>query len=254
MPKRKTNNIYFMNIFKFMIITTSMTFVIWMSISWANSKHSLYEFSIILNGAKVINDTSYLSFINKMTGQRVTELSERKIIKSLLSHPFVHVARASNRYPNKLVIDIQEREPFALLNKDPIVILDQSGYVLPDVKNLEKYDIPVLSKFNNDDKLYPHGEKSLSIKVQKTISWLRSLHDKYPKFYYDISEILLENGDEIVIILNEYPTKIFLGNSNTLQKIEILKKFEETIKNIKKITDYAYLDIRYNNQVVAKEF
>jgi cell division septal protein FtsQ len=164
------------------------------------------------------------------------------------------VARASNRYPNKLVIDIQEREPFALLNKDPIVILDQSGYVLPDVKNLEKYDIPVLSKFNDDDKLYPHGEKSLSIKVQKTISWLRSLHDKYPKFYYDISEILLENGDEIVIILNEYPTKIFLGNSNTLQKIEILKKFEETIKNIKKITDYAYLDIRYNNQVVAKEF
>ncbi|MBT5734220.1 hypothetical protein HOI27_05405, partial [bacterium] len=77
---------------------------------------------------------------------------------------------------------------------------------------------------------------------------------KYPKFYYDISEILLENGDEIVIILNESPTKIFLGNANTLKKIAILKKFEETILNTKKITDYAYLDIRYNNQVIAKEF
>ena len=26
-----------------------------------------------------------------------------------------------------------------------------------------------------------------------------------------------------------------------------------TIKETKKITDYAYLDIRYNNQIIAKE-
>ena len=254
MPKRNKNKNYFMSLFKFMIVTASITFVVWISIFWANSKKSLYESSIIVNGATAINDTSYLSFINEITGQRVTELSEKKIINSLLSHPFVQVARASNRYPNKLVIDIKERRPFALLNKDPMVILDKSCYVLPDINNLEKYDIPILSKFNNDDRLYPHGEKSLSIKVQNTISWLSSLYDKYPKFYYDISEILLENGNEIVIILNENPTKIFLGDSNTLQKIAILKKFEETIQNTKKITDYAYLDIRYNNQIVAKEF
>ena len=51
----------------------------------------------------------------------------------------------------------------------------------------------------------------------------------------------------------EYPTKIFLGKYNTLGKIEILKNFEQTVKETKKITDYAYLDIRYDNQVIAKE-
>lgn len=254
MPKKNKNNNYFMSLFNLILTITSITFVIWIAISWANSKKSFYESSIIINGATAINDTSYLSFISEITGKRVTELSEKKIINSLISHPFVELARASNRYPNKLVIDIKERIPFAIVNKDPMVILDKSCYVLPDVNNLEKYDIPILSKFNDDDRLYPHGEKTSSTKVQNTISWLSSLHDKYPKFYYDISEILLENGNEIVIILNENPTKIFLGDSNTLQKIAILKKFEETIQNTKKITDYAYLDIRYNNQIVAKEF
>ena len=125
--------------------------------------------------------------------------------------------------------------------------------MLPNANNLDKYDIPILSKFNNDQNLYPEGKKSLSTKVQKTISWLRSLNDKHPTFYSNISEVFLENDNEIVLVLNEHPTKIFLGKNNTLEKIKILKNFEETIKETKKITDYAYLDIRYDNQVIAKE-
>ncbi|MBT3664311.1 FtsQ-type POTRA domain-containing protein, partial [bacterium] len=160
---------------KFIIISSSMAFIIWMSISWEKSKKPFYNSSIIVNGANAINDTTYLSYINQMTGQKVNDLSKKRLINALVTHPFVHVARISNRYPSKLIIDIKERKPFALINKDPMVILDQNCYVLP-VNNLGKYDIPVLSKFNKDDTLYPHGEKSLSIKVQNTISWLSSLH------------------------------------------------------------------------------
>ena len=178
MPKKNKSKNYFMILSKFMITSSMTALIIWMSISWENSKKPFYESSIIVNGASAISGTTYLSYINQMTGQRVTDLSEKRLINALLTHPFVHVARVSNRYPSKLIIDIKERKPFALINKDPMVILDQNCYVLPDVNNLEKYNIPVLSKFNKDDKLYPHGEQSLSIKVQNTISWLSSLHDK----------------------------------------------------------------------------
>ena len=134
-----------------------------------------------------------------------------------------------------------------------LLIARQQVYLALHANNLDQYDIPILSKFNNDQNLYPEGKKSLSTKVQKTISWLRSLNDKHPTFYSNISEVFLENDNEIVLVLNEHPTKIFLGKNNTLEKIKILKNFEETIKETKKITDYAYLDIRYDNQVIAKE-
>ena len=93
----------------------------------------------------------------------------------------------------------------------------------------------------------------MSVKVQETILWLSSLYEQDPDFYSSISEILLENENEVVLILDEYPTRVLLGNTDTLQKIEILKKFEQTIKETRKITDYAYLDIRYDNQIIAKE-
>ena len=56
---------------------------------------------------------------------------------------------------------------------------------------------------------------------------------KTHRFLLSISEVLLENGDEIVLILNEYPTKVLLGDTDTMKKIEILKKFEQTIKKQK---------------------
>tara|TARA_Y100000996_G_scaffold246710_1_gene193965 strand:- start:1085 stop:1219 length:135 start_codon:yes stop_codon:yes gene_type:complete len=37
---------------------------------------------------------------------------------------------------------------------------------------------------------------------------------------------------------------------NNLNK---LKKFEESIDVIKKINDYRYIDLKFNNQIVVKE-
>ena len=223
------------------------------SFSWAKLKNTFIEPEIILSGSIEYDQKSYIAHITKVAGEVANKLSSRKILKALMMHPFVQASRVSYRYPNKIIIELKEREAFAIINKDPLVILDRDCFVLPIDDNFNNYDIPILSKFNSDDNLYPVGEKSLSVKVQETIFWLRSLYDQDPDFYSSISEVLLENGNEIVLILNEYPTKVLLGDTDTMKKIEILKKFEHTIKETKKITDYAYLDIRYNNQIIAKE-
>jgi len=171
----------------------------------------------------------------------------------LYNHPYVAAARISHRYPNAIIIDISERLPFAMLNKDPMVILDRECYVLPNIENINDYNIPILSKYNAAPELYPLGEQSLSVKIKHTISWLKTLNTKYPEIYSEISEITLASGDEIILILEKNPTKIMLGNKNTFRKLEILKNFKNTLNNKKEITDYVYLDMRYNNQIIAKE-
>ena len=253
MIKKSKNRKSLLDIFNIFLILASLAIIINFAFFWAKLKNTFIEPEILLSGSIVYNQKSYVSHINKVTGEVVNNLSSKKILETLMLHPFVQAGRVSHRYPNKIIIELKEREAFAIINKDPLVILDRGCFVLPIDDNFDKYDIPILSKFNSDNNLYPIGEKSLSVKVQETIFWLSSLYNQDPDFFSSISEVLLENGNEIVLILNEYPTKVLLGDTNTLQKIEILKKFEQTIKETKKITDYAYLDIRYNNQIIARE-
>jgi len=253
MIKKSNNRKSILVMFNMFLIIASIAIILNFSFSWAKLKNTFIEPEIILNGSIEYDQKSYIAHITKVAGEVANQLPSNKILEALMMHPFVQASRVSYRYPNKILIELKEREAFAIINKDPLVILDRDCFVLPIDDNFNNYDIPILSKFNSDDNLYPIGEKSLSVKVQEAILWLSSLYDQDPDFYSSISEVLLENGNEIVLILNEYPTKVLLGDNDTLQKIEILKKFEQTIKETKKITDYAYLDIRYNNQIIAKE-
>jgi hypothetical protein len=253
MIKKSNNRKSILVMFNMFLIIASIAIILNFSFSWAKLKNTFIEPEIILSGSIEYDQKSYVAHITKVTGEIANQLPSNKILEALMMHPFVQASRVSYRYPNKILIELKEREAFAIINKNPLVILDRDCFVLPIEDNFNNYDIPILSKFNSDNNLYPIGEKSLSVKVQETIFWLSSLYELYPDFYSSISEVLLENGDEIVLILNEYPTKVLLGDTDTMKKIEILKKFEYTIKETKKITDYAYLDIRYNNQIIAKE-
>ena len=253
MIKKSNNRKSLLVMFNMFLIIASIAIILNFSFSWAKLKNTFIEPEIILSGSIEYDQKSYIAHITKVTGEIANQLPSNKILEALMMHPFVQASRVSYRYPNKILIELKEREAFAIINKNPMVILDRDCFVLPIDDNFNNYDIPILSKFNSDNNLYPIGEKSLSVKVQETIFWLSSLYELYPDFYSSISEVLLENGDEIVLILNEYPTKVLLGDTDTMKKIEILKKFEQTIKETKKITDYAYLDIRYNNQIIAKE-
>ena len=233
-------------------IILSIIFVVWFSIFWAKNKYTFSKPLITINGASVLNKTTYIEYLKGLNTDS-TNIKSNFILESLYKHPYIAAARLSHRYPNKIIIDISERLPFAVLNKDPMIMLDRESYVLPNIENIDDYNIPILSKYNTAPELYPLGKQSLSIKIKETISWLEKLNTKYPDLYNKISEITLASGDEIILILEENPTKIMLGNNNTFRKLEILKNFQKTLNKKKEITDYAYLDMRYNNQIIAKE-
>ena len=53
------------------------------------------------------------------------------------------------------------------------------------------------------------------------------------------------------MILADHPTQIFIGNSKINYRINVLKEFEKELEP-KTISGFSYIDIRYNNQVIAK--
>ena len=231
----------------------SIFFVLWLSFFWAEQKYTFNKPTLLINGTSILSHTYYTGYLVNSIEVGNTNLKPNKILDELYKHPYIEAARLSYRYPDKIIIEISERAPFAIVNNSPMIMLDKNCFVLPNIENINNYSIPILSRYNTDPELYPIGKQALSVKIKDTISWLKVLNEMYPDLYHNISEITLANDDEIILILAEYPTKIMLGNENTLYKIELLKRFEETLKNKKEITDYAYLDMRYNNQVIVKE-
>ena len=229
--------------------------VIWVSHFWSEQKSSLNNFNISINGSSVLSSDYYIQYLVSSVNGEIFYSDPNIILDKIYEHPFIKGAKVSYRYPDKIILEICERIPFARVNNGPdqMIMLDKDCFVIPNIEQVKNYSVPTLSKFNSDPELYPIGEPALSLKIKDTIDWLRLLNQKHPDLYHSISEIFLTNNDEINLILSENPTKIMLGNKNTHYKIDLLKEFEKTIKNKKEITDFAYIDMRYSNQVIVRE-
>jgi len=207
---------------------------------------------IEIQGANIISEKEYFDTISSLIGISITEIDTREVGLLLESHPFVHAARVSKNYPNKLIIEIAERQPIALLNMKPILFVDNEGVVLPDLGNVDDQIIPIMSGFNSALELYPIGHQTVSVKVLESVSTIDQIIKLYPRLYDNLSEITLNVNDEFVLILSDYPTKIILGKERILEKIQILNSFEKALPVNNRLDHFNLLDLRYKRQVIAR--
>ena len=235
-------------------LVCSMIFsLIWISFWWSDFTNTLVVKNIVISNTNILNMDNYKDTFGDLQGIPLNQIDLNQVTELVESHPYVHAARLSHRFPGTIVIEIVERTPIAILNTQPMVMLDEYGFILPDMENIGNFFIPSLSNFNPAPELYPIGEKVLSVKVKESIEWLCHLREDYSFLYNNLSEMRLVSDSEIELILAEEPTKILLGNTNLWIKIEILKQFSTDLKPNKELTDFSYLDMRYNNQIIAKD-
>ena len=242
-----------MQIFVIIGSMSAISGIIWGSFSWANYTQLFANPKIVFTGNSIIDDIEYKSFLFKALN--TSDLTEdiSLISDRLEEHPFIAGVRVSKHFPNGILIEISERYPVALINNDPLLLIDNNSYVMPFRSNAFDLQLPILSNFNITKELYPVGEQTLSPIAMHIVQFLKRIKTDYPQLYENLSEVRLSKYNDYELILAEEPTKIVLGKSITWSKILVLKEFEKSISGRKSLTDYAYLDLRYNNQVITKE-
>lgn len=234
-----------------------LTFIllVWTSFKWADYIKLFKMGEIRITGAAILEKKAYQKILGPLGKADFNQIKINDVRLLLESNPFVKAARVSRLFPNTLSIEIAERRPIAILNMDPILLIDIDAVIIPDKDNFSQTaPLPVLSGFNQSKELYPYGLETYSVKVKEAAKILKYVMEIYPELYKNLSEITVNKKDEFELILTDRPTRVKLGKQKILEKIQILKQFELSLEGIGRLTDYKLVDMRYNRQVVAREW
>ncbi|MEE8341566.1 MAG: FtsQ-type POTRA domain-containing protein [Candidatus Neomarinimicrobiota bacterium] len=243
---------YIKNIMIVSITITTIAALVWGSFSWAEYTQLFENPNIVFSGNSIVNESEYRAFIKEEDSNILTkDLSS--ISTRIEQHPYVAGVRVSKHFPNGILIEIFERYPVALINNRPLLLIDNHSTVLPFRNNSFEFQIPILSNFKITNDQFPIGKQTLSPVAINVVQFLNKLKKEYPQLYQNLSEVRLSEYDDYELILTEEPTRIVIGKSISWAKIIVLKEFEKSISGRKSLTDYAYLDLRYDNQVITKE-
>ena len=113
--------------------------------------------------------------------------------------------------------------------------------------------LPILTNFKTNPELYPKGFKTASNNVMTSVQLMKYTKDNFSNIYDEISEFVFNEESEYEVILKNGKTRIMLGINNLSTKMKYLNSFEMAFNGEKELTDYNYIDLRFDNQVIVKE-
>ncbi|HDP67161.1 MAG TPA: FtsQ-type POTRA domain-containing protein [Candidatus Marinimicrobia bacterium] len=232
---------------------TSFVFLIYGAISWCNYIDLFKVSAINIQGISILTENDILQMADIGLDIHIQSLDPATIQARLEQNPYIKAAAVSKAYPNQVNILISERIPICYIHHKELFLVDAEGIVLPIPKQPLGSNPPVISGFDDDSLDYLPGYYVPNQKLRDIVEIVHATLISAPELYAEISEMhYWENGNFILYTVNS-GTPIYLGNGNLPDQLSILANFQNRLNGRRNLSDYQYLDLRWNKQIVVKE-
>ena len=174
-------------------------------------------------------------------------------VQSLLeSHPWIDKAEVIRDWPNRLLINLKEKNPLALLNRETgLFYLDSRGQIIAAARTMHELDFPVVTGLEK----FPFNTAAaaqIPESIQDILDLLMLANRNNPILpQQNISEIhIAENGDLILYLLDR-PFPIYLGRDGKMSTryyrlVKVLKDLYKT----REFSEVSYIRLDYQKDTI----
>jgi len=224
--------LFFVFIFSIGILYTSNYF---------NNNRLIEDIDVVIqpNSSFFISADSIKNSIKRYIYTTKDSISITKIEDELDKNTFVEKSQVYTMVGHKLFVNIKQKEPVArIITNDSIFYLDKNSNFM-SLSKLHSADVPIIFGFNRFSDLDYLTKVSLMIRDDKFLN-------------QNITQIIINENQEINLKLSGLNTFIELGHNNKLEKkIQNLKAFYNRAIRKNDIEKYKEVNLQFENQVVA---
>jgi cell division protein FtsQ len=219
-----------------------------LSIGW---KEELKVRQVVVKGNRILSSAYLLSLASVPKNAALFGLNLYEVRQRVLTQPFVKAVAVSRQLPDKILIEVKERAPVASIMVGQTQYLDANGIVLPPVASQVPIDVPLISGIEGLQNL-KIGEAVANEEVAEALQVVSSSRNIDTTMYHLISEINMNNGRDIVLYTSDAAIPVYLGRGDIDRKLYTLQNFWSTVMKSQDPAKLHYIDLRYNDQVIAK--
>lgn len=163
--------------------------------------------------------------------------------------PLVFEATFRRRFPNRLTLEVVEREPAAFLDADRLTPVDSLGRVLPVDPYHTDWSAPILKVERREDARARQGRIPPGT-VRRTLAILGEVSRRYPALSREISAVELDPVGTVTLRLVHAEGAVVLDVTTPIEKLalidDVLKDLEE------KGLGHRVVDLRFEDQIVVR--
>ena len=166
---------------------------------------------------------------------------------------YIAGVRLGRLFPHTLFVDVVENQPLAYIQAPEYYLMSMEGLALPLPHGKFEVALPTISGIDNALECLDNGTIRGHLQLGQAWEMLANIKRRYPDIYNDLSEMVFDGTDGITLYLSKSSTAVKLGSDQLNERIALLDAFLKTVRGIQRLDQYAYIDLRYKQQIVVKE-
>jgi len=108
---------------------------------------------ITIRGCKELTEKDILSLVAIRPSQNILVVNAEEACRRIRTNPWVKDVSVGREFPDRIVIEIRERIPVALLKKDAVFyLMDLEGVTFKKLEMGDEMDLPILTGFHAEGK------------------------------------------------------------------------------------------------------
>jgi cell division protein FtsQ len=199
---------------------------------------------IQVRGSDKVRGNEIISMAGLRHGMNLWSIEPAKIEKKVSKHPWVRRVLVRREFPRRVVIEVEERRPKAIVAVGKLYYVDADGILFKEVAQGENVRFPMLTGIRTEEL------GSLDPAVRRRIQDALRLGDLMAKDSHALSEIHFDAPDRLVVYTIAHPVAIHMGWGDWEGKLQRLDRVLTLWRG--KEERLGSLDISFQDRVVTR--
>ena len=193
--------------------------------AWLENTPKLLVRSIEIRGNIRTNQEEIRRLSQLRVGMHMLGIRPAQAERAIMTIGWIRQAHVSRRFPGKVKVDVEEREPIALVNVGRIYYIDKEGVELP-LFPATYTDLPVISGVGDST-----CNRISRASLKRIVALLGAADDINPSLMKQVSQIDFSNGSTVRIKLENNPLLIEIDDRNYGVQLRRFQELMEVFKN-----------------------
>jgi cell division septal protein FtsQ len=222
----------------------SFVFVYLYSVLMSEPYFRIKEISV--RGLRELTEKDILASAKIQPAQSLLSVNKDTVIRSVCTNQWVENIDVGKELPGKLILDVKERTPLALVkNADDFYLMDVHGFIFKRLGKSDEVDLPIITGITEQ-------EQTKSPLVLSTLGLLKIMsHSQEYSYLGTISEINIDDVFGLSVIFDK-GLFLRLGRDGFEGKLKKLKIVLADLENRGMKNGYLYVDLSDDSKVTIK--
>ncbi len=199
-----------------------------------------------VRGTERITGTQVMRIAGLAKRPTIFDIPIPRIEAVLARNPWVDEVLARRKFPDRLIVDVKERSPRAIVHLGELHYVDREGVVFKRVARGETMNFPVLTGLESDEAVSPEGRELLARALELVELWEAESRLGQEQ----LSEIHIERERGFSVITRTDGMEIQFGLDNFPLKMETLTKLLDRLEEQQ--MHARHIDLSFRNLAVVR--